>query len=115
MKKIILLSFAFLFFATCDDNSVTNDDTGITWASWYGGATANLTISVGDVVLWTNSASATHTVTSSVSGTEEEGAIFSSGNILSGGAFEYQFDTAGTFLYNCTIHTSMTGIIIVVE
>jgi plastocyanin len=65
-----------------------------------------ITVAVGDTVTWTNMDSATHTVTF------DEGDD-SSGNIANGDTYEETFDTAGTFAYHCSIHSSMTGTVTV--
>ncbi|ADE36440.1 cupredoxin domain-containing protein [Methanohalophilus mahii] len=67
---------------------------------------ATIQVSVGDTVTWTNEDSATHTVT---------GQDFDSGNLGQGEIFTYTFDEAGTYDYECTIHPSMTGTVIVGE
>jgi plastocyanin len=63
-----------------------------------------LTVKVGTTVTWTNEDSATHTIKSDT---------FNSGNIATGGKFEFKFDRIGTYDYSCSIHPSMTGKIIV--
>jgi len=68
---------------------------------------ATLTVTVGTKVTWTNKDSATHTVTSL------QGNVLNSGNIASGGTFSFTFSQKGTFDYQCAIHTSMTGKVIV--
>jgi plastocyanin len=65
-----------------------------------------LTVAVNTTVTWTNNDGVTHTVTS-------DGAVFASGNVAPGGTFSYQFTSAGTFPYHCSIHNSMTGKVIV--
>jgi plastocyanin len=66
-----------------------------------------ISISVGDTVLWTNDESSiTHTSTS-------DDGLWDSGNIPAGSRFEHTFDEAGTFAYICTIHPSMTATITV--
>ena len=67
---------------------------------------SELTISVGDTVIWTNKDSATHTAT-------DDNGTFDSGNLASGESFSFTFDTAGTYTYHCNIHTSMVATIIV--
>lgn len=67
---------------------------------------ATIQVSVGDTVTWTNEDSATHTVT---------GQDFDSGNMDQGENFTYTFDETGTYDYECTIHPSMTGTVIVGE
>jgi plastocyanin len=67
---------------------------------------ANLTVTAGTTVTWTNNDAMTHTVTS-------DGGIFDSGNIGSGKTYSRAFATVGTFPYHCTIHAGMTGTITV--
>jgi plastocyanin len=67
---------------------------------------ATIQVSVGDTVTWINEDSATHTIT---------GQDFDSGNLGQGEIFTYTFDEAGTYDYECTIHPSMTGTVIVGE
>jgi hypothetical protein len=55
-------------------------------------------------VTWTNSDGATHTAT---------GSGFDTGNISGGSSASVTFDTAGTFAYHCSIHSSMTGTVVV--
>ena len=70
-------------------------------------APATLNIKPGDVVIWTNSDSVTHTITSD-SGTE-----LKSSSLSNGQTYTHTFNTAGTFAYHCSIHTTMKGTIIV--
>ena len=65
-----------------------------------------LTVSPGTTVVWTNEDSTGHTVTA-VDGS------FDSKTLDSGATFSQAFPTAGTFAYHCTIHSSMTGTILV--
>jgi len=65
---------------------------------------ATITISRGTTVQWTQKDSVTHTVT---------GTGFDSGGLSQGKTFSHTFNDAGTFDYGCSIHTSMTGKIIV--
>ncbi len=69
---------------------------------------SSLTVKVGDKVTWINNDNHDHTVTSD-SGT------FNSGNIANGSTFSFTFNTVGTYSYNCSIHTSMTGTIVVTQ
>jgi plastocyanin len=70
---------------------------------------ATLTVKKGTTVTWTNSDSAAHTVTA------DSGNLFDSGTLNPGKTFNFQFDTAGTFAYHCTFHSSMHGKVIVTE
>jgi plastocyanin len=63
---------------------------------------ANLTVSVGSTVKWTNNDGMAHTVTS-------DNGSFDSGNMAGGATYSKMFSTVGTFPYHCTIHPGMTG------
>lgn len=65
---------------------------------------ADLTIRVGDTVVWTVT-SGTHTATSSGN--------FDSGSLGTGQSFSYVFDRAGTYSVFCAIHPSMTATVAV--
>jgi amicyanin len=68
---------------------------------------ANLTVSVGTVVTWTNEDVAPHTVTS------DTGSELNSTNLAQGQTYSHTFSTAGTFPYHCTIHPNMKAQIVV--
>jgi plastocyanin len=121
MKQNALLIFVLLLASTMigciggdddDTSSETTDDDGETPQSnnvditGFAFSPETLTISVGDTVIWTNKDSTTHTATA-------DGGEFDSGNLGNGDTFSYTFTTAGTFTYDCKIHTSMTATIIV--
>jgi plastocyanin len=67
------------------------------------------TVFVNDRVIWTNTGSNIHTVTS----TTPVG-VLNSGNILTGNTYEFTFTSEGTFNYRCIFH-SMTGSITVIS
>lgn len=67
---------------------------------------AAITVSVGTTVTWTNTDSASHTVTA------DDGS-FKSDTLATGATFSQTFATAGTFAYHCSIHSSMTGTVTV--
>jgi plastocyanin len=67
---------------------------------------ANLSVSAGTAVTWTNNDAMTHTVTS-------DGGIFDSGNLAAGKTYSRVFATAGSYPYHCTIHPGMTGTVTV--
>jgi predicted lipoprotein with Yx(FWY)xxD motif len=58
-------------------------------------------INRGDTVVWTNSDSAPHTVSS------DSGKELDSGTLSKGQTFSHTFDSAGTFAYHCSNHPSM--------
>jgi len=66
------------------------------------------TVSVGQTVAWHNVAGITHTSTADNIG------IWNTGNIANGStSAAIQMNTPGTFGYHCTIHPTMTGILVV--
>jgi amicyanin len=68
---------------------------------------AELTITVGDSVTWTNLDFVIHTATST-------GGAFDSGDLDQGESYTLTFTEPGTYDYLCTPHPSMTGRIVVV-
>jgi plastocyanin len=73
-----------------------------------------VTIDVGDTVVWTNSDAATHTVTSGdIDDPSVWGELFDSGLAKPGTPFEYTFDEAGEYPYLCQLHPWMIGNVIV--
>lgn len=75
----------------------------------FGFSPASLTIKVGTTVVWTNSTSAPHTVTSATSAPD----VIASDSIPNGGTFSFTFKKTGTYQYHCSIHPYMTGTIVV--
>lgn len=67
-----------------------NGDTGTSGGA-YGGGTPGTT----------------HDITADTQG------LFDSGSLAPGGTFSHTFTAAGTYHYHCSIHPSMTGIIVV--
>lgn len=65
-----------------------------------------VTIDVGDTVTWTNEDDVAHTVTA-------DDDSFDSGALSPGNSETVTFATAGTYAYHCTIHSSMTGTVVV--
>jgi plastocyanin len=64
-------------------------------------------VNVGGSVTWTNGSDAPHTVTS------DAGSELASSTIGAGKTFSHTFAGTGTFAYHCTIHTYMTGKVVV--
>lgn len=69
-----------------------------------------ITVKKGTTVTWTNKDSATHTVTETDG---QDGP--KSGNLEPGKSYSFTFNAVGTFKYDCSIHTSMTGTVTVTE
>lgn len=63
-------------------------------------------IFTGDTVRWTNKDSIAHTVT---------GSTFESKVLENGDTYEFLFTDAGTYNYNCSIHPSMKGTVVVAQ
>jgi plastocyanin len=68
---------------------------------------AEVTVSAGDTVTWTNNDSAGHDVTADSFSSGEPGAM------ANGDTFEHTFEEAGTFDYVCTVHPGMEGTVVV--
>jgi plastocyanin len=115
---VILLTLAIS--GSCSKDSMsdmpgsTNNPTGTgtgpgTNEVWIQGSAFNpdkITVTAGTTITWTNKDGAVHTVTS-------DNGLFDSGNMAVNGTFTQKFSTAGTFLYHCKVHTTMTGTIVV--
>jgi len=71
---------------------------------------AQLSVSKGTTVTWTNDDSATHTVTSGAPGTPS--GKFDQ-RVESGKTFTFTFADAGTVTFFCNIHQSMRGTVLV--
>ncbi len=65
-----------------------------------------ITVPVGTTVIWYNSDSTSHTVTTI-------DPLFDSGTIPTGETFNYTYEQTGTYEYFCTIHPYMTATVIV--
>ncbi len=69
---------------------------------------AELTVTVGTTVIWTNEDGAAHTISS-------DDGLWDSGRLSQGGTYSRVFDQAGSFSYHCALHSSMRGTIVVAE
>jgi plastocyanin len=88
------------------DSSNENHDVSITDDKDF--SPEDLTINVGDTVVWTNNDDSPHTVTA-------DDGQFNSGNMGEGATWSYTFAEAGTYGYHCNYHGSMTGSVTVVD
>ena len=66
----------------------------------------DVTVKVGATVTWTHADDASHTVTA-------DDDSFKSETLSRGDTFTHTFDKAGTFAYHCSIHSTMTGSVVV--
>jgi plastocyanin len=64
-------------------------------------------VNVGGTVKWTNGTDAPHTVTS------DTGSELDSPSLNEDKTFSHTFAATGTFAYHCTVHTYMTGQVVV--
>ncbi len=69
-------------------------------------APAELSVTAGTMVTWTNTDTVTHTSSSDAQG-------WDSGAIAPQGQFSFTFPAAGTFSYHCAIHPGMIGRVVV--
>jgi len=71
-----------------------------------------VTLDVGSEVIWENSDTAAHTITS---GTPMEGpdGIFDSSLVMAGSSFSHVFEEAGSYDYFCMVHPWMQGMVMV--
>lgn len=67
-----------------------------------------LTVPAGSTVTWTNRDDVPHSATSS-----EQPRRFDSGPLDTDQSFSFEFDEPGTYPYFCTVHSHMTGQIVV--
>lgn len=70
-------------------------------------APAEVTIKVGSTVRWTNHDSTEHDVTGRDKAWQSDGG---DGGMPADGVYSKTFDTAGTFDYYCTVHSSGPGV-----
>ncbi len=129
MKSLFLLSAIFgLFvfsmvgpvygFSSYDINIPTgaaSPDAPYFWQSEKDGSTTgDITIEIGDEVVWKNADTAAHTVTS---GTPTDGPddMFDSGLFAPGKSFSFIFTEKDEYPYYCLVHPWMTGTVFVIE
>jgi plastocyanin len=80
-------------------------------APGYAPDTITVVIGVNSTVVWSNGDTVAHTVTST--NIPAGATAFSSPMIAAGGTYTQMFTVAGTYQYHCTIHSWMTGTVIV--
>lgn len=72
-----------------------------------------LTLTVGDTVVWTNNENVKHRIADSATSKYMIKNNFGSDELLQGEKYNYTFTQPGTFMYQCLIHPVMTGTIVV--
>ncbi len=75
------------------------------WIQGMAFTPATITVNANTTITWTNKDGVTHTVTSDTG-------LFN-GNLSQNGVFTHTFTTPGSYPYHCSIHTYMTGTVIV--
>jgi plastocyanin len=89
----------------------TGAGAGKSGAPGYSPDTITVVIGVNNTVVWTNDDSVIHTVYSSC--TPAGVAAFNSPHIAPGATYSQTFTVAGTYTYYCTLHSWMSGTVIV--
>ena len=116
LRELMLVGLLFLLLlsalSSCkkdEDNAPApsaNQPTNEVWMQGMSFSPGSITVSVNTTIIWKNKESITHTVTAN------DGS-FNSGNIGNGGIYSHQFTMAGTYPYHCTLHSGMTGQVVV--
>jgi plastocyanin len=92
------------------DSTATPTATNTVTIDNFAFSPTSITVKKGTTVTWTNKDSATHTITETDS---QDGP--KSEDLTTGQSYSFTFNTSGTFHYDCSIHTSMTGMVTVTE
>ncbi|RQW79337.1 MAG: hypothetical protein EHM14_09010 [Methanothrix sp.] len=103
---ILLILSASVGFSGCVEKSPSQ--TNAVEIKNFSFQPSSIEISAGTTVTWINRDSAEHTITA------KDGS-FNSGNIKTGGMFNHTFSNPGTYQYQCLIHPSMVGEVVVTE
>ena len=115
MKKTLVIAFLTLavLFSGCTAQKTQTQPVTTNTVDIQGFAFSpdTITITKGTTVTWTNKDSAAHTVKGI--GAALTSGTFSSGTLNQGQTYSQTFNEAGTFDYECSIHPSMKGKVIV--
>jgi amicyanin len=108
-RRGIILIILAIFLVSCTQSSTTqiNSNENNIIIKDFGFNAQSITIKVGDVVTWVNEDPMQHTVTS------DSGSELNSDSLNKGEIYSHTFNQKGTFSYQCNIHPSMKGKIIV--
>ena len=106
---LLILLISLLIISGCSQQN-TNTNTNVALGnniviSGFSFSPSELNVKVGDTVTWENQDSAVHTVVST--------SLFESNVLNKGDKFSFTFAKPGEYSYNCGIHPSMKGKIIV--
>lgn len=103
-RRLAVITAGAALAAVIAAGSALAADQGVTIAG-FAFSPKTVTVNVGDTVTWTNNDTVTHTATSAGN--------FDTGSIGGGATKSVTFQKAGTFAYVCSIHSSMTGTVVV--
>jgi plastocyanin len=112
LKKVFVISFFTVIFCfsigldSCKKDTVLIPGTNEVFIQNMNFTPNTITVSAGETVTWTNKDNVSHTVTSNT-------LLFNSGSLGNGNTFSFNFPSAGTYDYHCSIHAGMTGRVIV--
>jgi plastocyanin len=111
IQSVFMVIALLLVIAGCKKQDYSSPASGSpganeVWIQNMAFTPSSITISVNTTIQWTNKDGTTHTVTGNTGS-------FDSGSMGNGSTYSHKFITAGTFPYHCSIHSSMTGTVIV--
>lgn len=101
-----LLFFAFLWSACYKSDDTSDPNTNEVYMQNNMFNPGTIIVSVNTTVKWTNKDGNAHTVTSN-------SASFDSGSISNSRTYSHSFTAVGTYPYKCTLHSNMTGTVVV--
>ena len=104
LRRLAIIGAGVALATVIAAGSAVAADQGVTIAG-FAFSPKTVTVNVGDTVTWTNNDTVTHTATSAGN--------FDTGSIGGGASKSVTFQKAGTFAYVCSIHSSMTGTVVV--
>lgn len=130
-RRLAVTALAF-GLAACSSSSPTSNRTNTGGGGGGGGPVINqfisvadyafapesVTVTAGKTVEWSNSGPSSHTVTSNSGAWNSMTLAAPSGmdpygGPTGGGTFVMTFSTPGTYVYHCSIHAGMTGVVVV--
>lgn len=109
LSGILAILLVGALFTACKKDYNGNNNSSSTAVSIRSSAYSNpnLQVTSGTNVTWKNDDNTTHTVTA-------DDSSFDSGDIQPGASFSHTFSSVGTFAYHDKLHTTLTGVVVVV-
>ena len=104
---LAILMVGALFTACKKDNNGNNNSSAAVSIGSSAYSNPSLQVTSGTNVTWKNNDNTTHTVTA-------DDSSFDSGEIQPGASFSHRFSSVGTFAYHDKLHTTLTGVVVVV-